>query len=434
MEEKKTTKKPATKTTKSTTKKPTAKVEAKKVEKPGTTKSATTKTASVKSAATKTKSKMPAKKVEKPAAKVKAPAKVEAKKVAVKAPAKKVEKPQKKAVTKKPANKKVETKKVETKKPTSKKVEKNSKKIEKNVKKVVQKPNFEPKFTYIDGYKGLKLHTAIYDKVDNPKAVVVIIHGMQEHCARYDDFAKFLNAHNYIVIATDLRGHGHTMQSKEEYGVGEKDIFKECLQDQMRVIDFAKTYNLPLYIFGHSYGSMLTQNLVQMSPLVEKAVLCGTTNGDCMQFRAGSCLISLMSPFKNQDKRGGLAEKLCIESYGKGFENGNWFSRDEKVFEAYKADEFCGGTFPFSFYRSLIKNMRKTNDGIRKARGKKLFLIAGDKDPVGQQGKQVRKLLKIYLRNNVDAKMKLYSGARHELLNETNKDEVYRDVLKFFEE
>lgn len=335
------------------------------------------------------------------------------------------------------ANKKVTAKKVEAKSTqTAKNVKKSGEKAQKTSKKPQksEKTIKNPKILTIDGYKNLKLYTMVFDDVKNPKAVVVIVHGMQEHCSRYENFAKFLNSKGYIVVATDLRGHGHTMKNKDDYGKGDEDIFQETLQDQLKVIDFANKFNLPVYLFGHSYGSMLSQNLIQMSPIIKKAVLCGTTNGDCLQFKMGSCLISLMSPFKDHDKRGGLAEKLCIKSYQKGFRRGNWFSRDEAVFDDYIQDEFCGGSFPFSFYRSLIKNMRKTNKGINKIKDKQILLIAGSKDPVGQNSKQVKKLLKIYLKNNIDAKIKIYENARHELLNETNKEEVFSDILKFFEE
>jgi len=326
-------------------------------------------------------------------------------------------------------------------KTTATKAQKQSKPSTKQKKEILQKDKSEqskkvngPKNIKILGFNDLELNTYIFEDVKQPKAVVVIVHGMQEHCLRYSEFAKFLNKNGYIVIANDLRGHGKTMRTKDEYGKGEKDIFTETLKDQLNIIEFAnQTYNLPVYLFGHSYGSMLSQNLIQLTPLIEKAVICGTTNGSCGTFKMGSFAISLMNPFKKKDKRGGLVEKMCINAYAKDFENGNWLSRDEKVFEKYKQDEFCGGTFPFSFYRSLIKNMTKANSGIGKIGNKKIFLIAGDKDPVGEKGKQVKKLFKLYLKNNIDTKMKLYPDARHELINEINKDEVMQDVLNFYE-
>lgn len=322
--------------------------------------------------------------------------------------------------------------KTEKQKPKQAKVDEKTTKSTKNAKNLQEKSEF--KQISVLGFHDLPLCTYLLDEVENPKAVVVVVHGMQEHCLRYLPFAEFLNKNGYIVVLSDLRGHGKTMRSKDEYGKGEKDIFAETVQDQLRLIDFAhKKYGLPIYVFGHSYGSMLTQRLVQLSPLIEKAVICGTTNGSCTLFALASGLVSILAPFNRKDKRGGIAEKLCIKSYGKKFERGNWLTRDEAVFDKYLADEFCGGSFPFSFYHNMVKNMRKMNAGIQKIGNKKLFLIAGQCDPVGENGKQVKKLHKIYLKNNIDAKLKIYEGARHELLNEINKNEVFEDVLKFFE-
>jgi len=336
--------------------------------------------------------------------------------------------------TTKKASKNVENlvknaKKLKNDEKTSKKSQKNVKNSE-NSKKI---KNDKVSNIKILGFHDLPLNTYIYENVESPKAVIVIVHGMQEHCLRYKHFAEFLNKNNFIAIASDLRGHGKTSPSKELLGFGEKDIFQETLQDQIKIVEFAKEkYNLPIYVFGHSYGSMLSQNLVQMTDLIEKCVICGTTNGSSLLFKLGSFVISLMSPFKNKNSKGGIVEAMCIKSYGKKFERGNWLTRDEKIFDAYQKDEYCGGSFPFSFYKSMIKNMTKANKNISKIGNKKLFLIAGDKDPVGESGKQVEKLYKIYLKNNIDVQIKLYKDARHELLNEINRDEVYKDILKFF--
>ena len=327
------------------------------------------------------------------------------------------------------------TKKQEIKKKTSKpkqKVEVKAKARATNVQKNVEKA-YEPKNLRILGFHDLALNTYIFDNVKNPKAVVVVVHGMQEHCQRYKDFANFLNKNGFIAICSDLRGHGQTAESKEKLGFGEKDIFNETISDQIKIIDWAKkTYNLPIYLFGHSYGSMLGQVLIQKCPLIEKAVLCGTTNGSSFIMKMGGMLASFLSIFKKDASKGGLIEKACISSYGKGFERGNWLSRDEKNFDRYIADEYCGGSFPFGFYKSMIKNMNKANRGIERIGDKKVFLIAGNQDPVGEKSKQVKKLYQKYLKNNIDAQIKIYDGARHELLNETNKNEVYEDVLNFY--
>ncbi|MGN1201263.1 MAG: alpha/beta fold hydrolase [Candidatus Caccovivens sp.] len=342
--------------------------------------------------------------------------KVEKKKTNIKATAKQPDKKNEKA--------KVKSKNVATTSTKSKKT---------NVAKQTQ--SYKPENIKILGYHDLELNTYVHDNVQNAKAVVLIVHGMQEHCLRYNHFAEFLNKNGYIAVLCDLRGHGKTALSKQQLGFGEKDIFNETLQDLQNIIDYVnEKYNLPIYVFGHSYGSMLTQNLIQRCPLIEKAVMCGTANGSSTIMKLGSFVISILSPFKNKNSKGGMIEKMCIKSYGKHFERGNWLTKDEKVFDAYLADEYCGGSFPFSFYKSMIKNMTKTNKGIDKIGSKKVLFIVGDQDPVSNGGKQVTKLYKLYLKNNINANLKIYHNDRHELLNETDRDQVMQDVLAFYEE
>lgn len=342
--------------------------------------------------------------------------------------AEKVTKPKKEEVKEKVKNEAKKTKK------TSTKSEKSDKKTaEKKTTKKEEKVKEEPyDILDIEGYHHLKLYSYVYDKIKNPKAVVLIVHGMMEHAGRYDNFARFLNDNGYYVIANDLRGHGHTAIDKK-FGMGEKDIFQETVQDEIVMLEKIKdAYNLPVYLFGHSYGSMISQAIIQNTDIVEKCVLCGTANGSSGIMKMGGSFTKFLSLFKGDTAKAGIVENMCIKNYGKKFENGNWLTRDENVFKAYQEDEFCGGTFPFGFYKSMLTNMKKINAGINKIGNKKIFLIAGEKDPVGSCGKQVVALNKRYLSNNIDSRVKIYPECRHELINELNKEEVYNDILDFY--
>lgn len=342
--------------------------------------------------------------------------------------AEKVTKPKKEEVKEKVKNEAKKTKK------TSTKSEKSDKKTaEKKTTKKEEKVKEEPyDILDIEGYHHLKLYSYVYDKIKNPKAVVLIVHGMMEHAGRYDNFARFLNDNGYYVIANDLRGHGHTAVDKK-FGMGEKDIFQETVQDEIVMLEKIKdAYNLPVYLFGHSYGSMISQAIIQNTDIVEKCVLCGTANGSSGIMKMGGSFTKFLSLFKGDTAKAGIVENMCIKNYGKKFENGNWLTRDENVFKAYQEDEFCGGTFPFGFYKSMLTNMKKINAGINKIGNKKIFLIAGEKDPVGSCGKQVVALNKRYLSNNIDSRVKIYPECRHELINELNKEEVYNDILDFY--
>lgn len=290
------------------------------------------------------------------------------------------------------------------------------------------------KITKIIGYNNLELFTRVYDNVTDPKAVVQIIHGMREHSGRYDRFAKMLNNNGFIVIATDSRGHGNTAPSLDKLGHGEIDIYDEVVKDQIKVSEYIiKTYNLPLYIFAHSWGSMIAQKLIQTSHLSDKIILCGTNNGNNATFKLGNFITSIQCLFGLKDKPAKLIEATNKKLYESKFVRGNWLSRDEEVYDKYLADPFCTAAFPVSFYKSLFKHMTKVNKGIKNIKKDiKILLIAGDKDPVGDYSKNVIKLTNIFKKQGYNADCKIYKNARHELINEINKAEVDKDIVEFY--
>ena len=289
----------------------------------------------------------------------------------------------------------------------------------------------------INGYNDLPLNVYLYDKVKNPKASILVVHGMQEHGARYDDFAKFLEKNGYIVLVSDLRGHGLTAPSPDFFGSGQTDdIFSEIIEDQKILAAYLKSnYNIPLYIFGHSYGSFITQKMIQVCPDIEKAIICGTTNGDSGIIDLGKLLANFLVKIGKKDKRSNLVQDMSLKSYGKGFEDGNWLSQDDKVWEIYKQDPLCGNAFPLSFFHSMLNNLNKLNKNLSQVdKDMPIFFICGSKDPVGSNGKHVKSLHELYLKNGLNSTLKIYPECRHELLNEINKKEIYEDIEEFYQE
>ncbi len=276
----------------------------------------------------------------------------------------------------------------------------------------------------------------LYDEVENPKGVVLVIHGMQEHARRYDKFCTALNSNGYIVFVSDLRGHGKNMPLANP-GYSDGNIFAEIVLDHVSYIKKLKTdyKGLPLIVFGHSFGSFIAQRLiVECDTMVDKFILCGSAYANCLKFKAGLWLAVLSELTKGRKAEAKLVEKCSIKGYGKKFKNGNWLSRDEMVMEEYRADLLCGLPFPNSFYTSFFgsaienyKNLALVDESTP------ILLISGTNDPVGDYGKSVKKLYKVYRKHWLNVYMKLYEGARHELLNETNSYEVVHDIISFIE-
>lgn len=284
---------------------------------------------------------------------------------------------------------------------------------------------------YFVGANNLGLFAYVYDKVESPVAVVQIIHGMQEHAKRYADFARFLNKQNIIVIATDLRGHGKT--AGEILGHDDGDIFKLTLEDQKIILnEIHKTYNLPVFVLGHSYGSFLSQAFLLQNPNICGLVLSGSTFTDNLLMNSANFISHICGMFGTK-KEARLIENMSLKNYGKTFEDGNWLTRDSKVWEEYKADKFCGKPFPVSFYKSMFSNITKNYKGLKNVnKNLPILLIGGSKDPVSNFGKGLQSLFEKYKKAGLNVTLKMYEDARHEVLNETNKQEVYTELLNFF--
>ena len=286
----------------------------------------------------------------------------------------------------------------------------------------------------LKGYNEFELSCYVWDKVEKPIGVVQIIHGMQEHAKRYDEFAKYLNSVGFIAFASDLRGHGQTaLLNNLPFGYSNGDIFMEIVQDQIIITDYLiKKYNLPVSIFGHSFGSFISQRyMIENGFKVKSVILCGSTYTNSAIYRMGYRVAQLCKLFKGKKKPAKLIEKMSLKSYGKHFMYGNWLTRDDEVFLKYKDDELCGNSFPINFYHSFFKNARHNYKDLKNIPFYlPILIISGTSDPVpGKKG--IIKLFFTYGKAQKKVYLKTYMHARHELLNETNKEEVYKDINNF---
>lgn len=289
----------------------------------------------------------------------------------------------------------------------------------------------------LKGYKDFELSCYVWDKVEKPTGVVQIIHGMQEHAKRYSEFAKFLNSKGLIVFASDLRGHGQTaLLHNLPFGYSDGDIFMEIVNDQIILTDYLiKIYSLPVTIFGHSFGSFIAQRyMIENSFKIKNVILCGSTYTNTAIYKMGYRVAQLCKIFKGKKKPAKLIEKMSIRSYGKNFPLGNWLTRDDKVFLKYKDDELCGSVFPVNFYHSFFKHARHNYKNLKNIPFYlPILLISGTSDPVaGKNG--IVKLFFTYGKALKKVALKTYIDARHELLNEINKEEIYEDILRFIED
>ena len=288
----------------------------------------------------------------------------------------------------------------------------------------------------IKSFDNLTLKGYIFDDVIKPQGIIQIIHGMQEYSNRYFDIIPHFNKAGYIVYISDLRAHGLTARNTDELGKDE-DIFNNCVEDQIIISQtLKKEYpDLPLYIFGHSFGSFIAQKYMQVCDLSKKVVLCGTTNCNNIEFNAGKIVAYFTTKKNGKHGKATMIENMSFKNYGKKFKDGNWLSRDDEIFKKYNEDKYCGTSFPISFYSSMFRNSTRLNKNIKNIpMDTHILIIVGSCDPVSKNARLAKQLNNLYQKHCLKSEIIIYKDARHELLNEINKMDVVHDVLKFYNE
>ena len=277
-----------------------------------------------------------------------------------------------------------------------------------------------------------------------PKAVIHIVHGMAEHALRYADFAEDACTKGFTVFAADHRGHGKTCGKIMLKGyLADKDGFRRVVEDQKEINDeIQKIYqDIPIIILGHSFGSFITQNYIEnYGKTVKAAILVGSAGPNPM-IKIASLLAGLNKIFSGRKKPSKFMDKLSFGAYNKTVDspktNFDWLSRDEKEVKKYIDDEFCGFTCTVGFYQDMINGLKETHKSsemVKIPTELPILITSGERDPVSNLGKSVKKLYDIYKANGIsDLNLKLYEGARHEILNETNKEEVKADIFEWIE-
>ncbi|MDR3293277.1 MAG: alpha/beta hydrolase [Clostridiales bacterium] len=289
-------------------------------------------------------------------------------------------------------------------------------------------------------FDGTERDIILWDDVPEKKqkGVVQIIHGMAEHALRYAEFAAFLNENGYFAAAMELRGHKGAAVLGHENG----DVFFDTVKDNLAFTAYlAAKYDLPVSVVGHSYGSMITQAYIQNSPAIECVVLSGSAARTDVLAKIGMYVAKFQKTVIGGKRTAKLINKLSFGSFDKPFKDENrtfaWLSRDKENGQRYIDDPLCGYPMSINFQVSFMTALDTLTDdeNVQKINPELPIMIAsGEKDPVGGNGKFVEQLYAVYLRNGLKRiKFKLYKDARHEILNETNRREVYADILSFLD-
>ena len=283
-----------------------------------------------------------------------------------------------------------------------------------------------------------------YDADVRPRAIIQLSHGMCEYVERYDAWARRFVEAGYVFCGNDHLGHGNTAPSKKELGFMAKrggaallveDTHKMTLLAKERFPDVA------LVLYGHSMGSFVARAyLTRYGTELAGALISGTA-GPGQPTGMGKALAHAVGAMRGDHHRSNLLTAIAFGSYNKKFQKEkclfSWLTRDESVRATYADDPFCTFVFTTAGYDTLFSLLGEVSDKKwARAVPKELplLLFAGDMDPVGNYGKGVRAVYDRLVKEGCNAQLQLYEGGRHEMHNETNKDEVFADLVRYLEE
>ncbi len=291
---------------------------------------------------------------------------------------------------------------------------------------------------------GTRVATSMWLPQGDVRALVQIAHGAAEHARRYDRFARFLTRNGYAVVASDHRGHGATAAHTGGFGAVGEEGWRATVADLKEVGDRARAHmpsDAPFFLLGHSMGSQLARDYAQeYGDGLSGLVLSGT-------FRSlpGCDVEAAVRRLEREIAEGGrdAPSTFTAELFASfndpfphrtGYE---WLTRDEAEVDAYVADERCGFAFGAGLSLDWVLGNRKINDPeqfARIPRALPVHVAVGELDPCNQRLTLVWELLEDfrYLGTH-DLSWRVYEGARHEILNETDRDQVQADLLEWLE-
>ncbi len=297
------------------------------------------------------------------------------------------------------------------------------------------------KFTFLSADQKTPIHVEGFLPAGKVVAWVQIAHGVAEHKERYDAFMQFLAAQGIAAFANDHLGHGQSICAEENRGFfAEKDGWNTVVRDMKALHDRLEERfpGLPRILFGHSMGSFLSRTYVIQCPEdFSAAIFCGTGQQSPLLVTLGLGIASLTAKCRGVKYHSRRLQNIVFGGYNKRIPNPrtpyDWLSCNEANVDAYLADPLCGGISSVGLFRDMLRGIRflSGRKNIQKIpKDLPLLLVAGAEDPVGDYGKGPSLACELYRSAGIrDVSLKLYEHARHELLNEANREEFFQDLL-----
>ena len=266
---------------------------------------------------------------------------------------------------------------------------------------------------------------------------------MVEFIERYTTFAEFLCENGYMVVGHDHIGHGASVASKEDWGYfcegNPSDVLIEDIH-KLRTLIQEEYPELPYFLLGHSMGSFMLRKYLAFHPeKLRGAIIMGTGFIPEALTNVAMKLTTFVAKLRGSKYRSKLIQSLAFGSDYKGFDmtgehpENSWLTKDVEIVKAYYNEPRCTYMFTVNGYKGLFEAVNFSCNPENTAKISKklpLFIVSGEQDPVGGLGKGVKQVYDMYQKcGALDVTYKLYENDRHEILNETDKQVVFEDIM-----
>lgn len=277
------------------------------------------------------------------------------------------------------------------------------------------------------------------------EAVLQITHGMIEYIERYRGFAEYLTERGFLVVGHDHLGHGVSVRSEDDWGYFAKDHPSDTLvEDMHRLRQTVQSENpgMPYFMLGHSMGSYMLRKYLCIHPQgISGAILMGTGCVPDSTTKFGMFLCKLFAAFRGWHYRSRFMQRLSyskpyrkFDLYGKD-ETNSWLTKEVSFVKQYYAEPRCTFVFTLNGYMGLMEAVYFDNqmENIKKVpKDLPIFLVSGQDDPVGDLGEGVKKVYHMYEEAGIeDLTYRLYENDRHEIINETDREQVFSDICSW---
>lgn len=300
-------------------------------------------------------------------------------------------------------------------------------------------------FHYPSARDGCSIHALEWAPEGPPRGIVHLVHGISEHIGRYDETARFLAEHGFLVCGEDHLGHGRTVTDGSYGFFAPENGWTLAARDvrALRKLEGARHPNLPYFLLGHSMGSFLTRTYLILWPgTVSGAVLMGTGQEPAPLVALGKRISALECRRLGPRGVSPLVHTLSLGAYNRRFRPSrtpsDWLSRDPAEVDAFLADPLCQSRPTVSLFRDMMGGLQliaRRDQLARMDPSVPVCFLSGQEDPVGGMGRGVEQVVRMFQDADCrDLSLHLYPGARHELFHEQNRREVWADLLDWLED